>query len=160
LKAITETLRLETELQACFSGETVALAIEIEDDHAVLSVVHKHGAQLRGERGELKPIALEQARKVIDAVQNLLSRPQKLIGDRSTTLHRARVFWRKGSSTTEWSVSSSELAPEILLEALPRFPIEKQVEIQSAYEGYFNWAHELFRLAKRTAEEHGREVAL
>ena len=129
------------------------MQVEIVDQLATMALGHEVGGySCRAQLGSPVQISLEEAREIFDGVQQILARPQKLLGDRSTTVFRVKLQQQHGSSSTELHLSSSEMKVDNILEMLTSFPPAKQDEIKAAYVGYFNWAHALFKFAGQIAD--------
>ncbi len=151
----SESLTVEAEMQGCFSGEAFVVAIEFMGDVATLCVGQAGGVGVHAKSVNSQPIALHEATRIANAVKAILDRPQKLAGGRSTNVLKARVLWKKGHSTTEWNMKNSDIPAEEVWEILPSLAPDKQETIRQAYEGYFDWAYELLKLAQNIVKERG-----
>lgn len=148
-----EILKVEVEMQACFSGESIRIEVMTGEKGSTLAIAHNKGD--RATTGEAAPhsISASIARENIDRILAVLSRSPRLGDNRSTTLYTAEVTWQYGNSRSTWSYSTSELPAAAMRELLPQLDGDLRRKVESLLSDYYNPAHELMDLCRILATQ-------
>ena len=147
-------LKISTGVISCFSGESYTIDVDSESSNVWVS--SSSGVAGITEDPQEFTVSLSSICSYRGAVDEILSKPECLRGDRSTTVYQATVC----SNGTDVSVKSSEIPNEQLIEIVedPRTNPELKEKIEASLaSGYHNWAHELFRLTKKFVESCANE---
>jgi hypothetical protein len=153
----SETLQVDVETRGCFHGSSAKIEVVVGEDHCNLSVSRNHGPGTII-LAELERVSVKRGRKIIDHFLGLLGTPQRLSGDRSTTVYDCRVAWRLGESKSNWSLHTSELPACVVDEILQSdMDSEMKRKIEKSRIGYFNLGHELFSAAMKVADDYESE---
>jgi hypothetical protein len=144
-------LKITASLVGCFSGEGYEVTLFTHEEPNYVRIVRTLGTVPTPYQDSVYIISSDSASVFSKSVLSIISQPQLLRGDRSTTIYSVDVICPSLPSMETISVKSSEMTQSELDEIAndKRTNDSLRAEIkESLILGYHNWAHQLFILTK------------
>jgi hypothetical protein len=142
-------LKITASLVGCFSGEGYEVNLFTHEEPNYVHIVSNLGTVLTPTENPVHIISSDSASVFSNSVLSIISKPQMLRGDRSTTIYSVDVLFPSLASIEPISVKSSEMTQSYLDEITndQRTDDSLRMEIENlSVAGYHNWAHQLFEL--------------
>ncbi len=150
---VTETLWVETKLQACMGGESAFILVSLAgESFADLVIEHTVYGKRKTDKKAILPT---DARRIIDQFLDVLGTRQCLMGTESTTVFTCRVTWTVGGTKNEWSAESNDARIQSVKGIMASGLDEQSKQmILLKRAAYFNLAQEIHRAAMAVVKEH------
>jgi hypothetical protein len=144
-------LEITANLVGCFHGEGYEVNLFTHEDPNYVRIVRTLGTVPTPSEDSVYMVSSDSASVFSNSVLSIISKPQLLRGDRSTTIYSVDVLFPSLASIEAISVKSSEM-PQSDLDEIANDPttddsLRMKIDKLSIL-GYHNWAHQLFKLTE------------
>lgn len=139
-------LRIDAGVTGCFSATSYQVEIDAREDPCPVCVTGS--SDVGGTPGQriVYRVPREMVDSFIGAVATIIGTPERLIGDRSTTVYHAKVDASDVPGFQSINTRSSEIPKAMWKDFLDdeKTSVEVRQKIVAMLPHYHNWAHELF----------------
>jgi hypothetical protein len=154
-------LKITASLVGCFSGEGYEVTLFTHEEPNYVRIVRTLGVVPTPSEDSVYIISSNSASLFVNSVLSIVSKPQLLLGGRSTTIYSVDVLFLNLASIATISTKSSEMTQSELDETANDSGIDDSLRAkinELLILGYHNWAHELFKLTESFVSEVCRNV--
>ncbi|OJT23819.1 hypothetical protein BO221_17790 [Archangium sp. Cb G35] len=146
----TKKLRIEAGLAGCFSATRYQLEIDARNDPCQVVVTEISGVGSTLGQMSIHRVPRALVEPFIGTVAKIIGTPQRLIGNRSSTVYHVKVDARDMPGLESIEARSSDIPKKQLAKYLndEKANIELRQKIQAAMLDCHDWAHELFAVTE------------